>query len=85
MGRDSNAKQKCLTILDNCHRAMRPASKLLVIESVIPPRNEPFLGKIHDLHILLVPGGKEQGVWSVLDAENPSGLKLMATLFCAPS
>jgi glycosyltransferase involved in cell wall biosynthesis len=34
---------KCLTILRNCHRAMQPACKLLVIESVIPPGNEPRL------------------------------------------
>jgi hypothetical protein len=38
-------EEKCLTILRNCHRAMRPAGKLLVIESVIPPGNEPFHGK----------------------------------------
>ena len=30
-------EEKCLAILRNCHRAMRPESKLLVIESVIPP------------------------------------------------
>ena len=39
---------------------MLPASKLLVIESVIPPGNEPFLGKFLDLHMLLIPGGKER-------------------------
>ena len=37
-----------------------PASKLLVIESVIPPGNTPFLGKFLDLHMLLIPGGKER-------------------------
>jgi ubiquinone/menaquinone biosynthesis C-methylase UbiE len=53
-------EEKCLTILRNCHRAMRPASKLLVIESVIPLGNEPFHGKFLDLHMLLIPGGKER-------------------------
>jgi ubiquinone/menaquinone biosynthesis C-methylase UbiE len=53
-------EEKCLTILRNCHRAMRPASKLLVIESVIPPGNEPFHGKFLDLVMLLIPGGKER-------------------------
>ena len=42
------------------HRAIRPASRLLVIESVIPPGNEPFHGKFLDLHMLLIPGGKER-------------------------
>jgi hypothetical protein len=53
-------EDKCLTILRNCHRAMSPASKLLVIESVIPPGNEPFQGKFLDLQMLLIPGGKER-------------------------
>src|SRR5262249_10533885 len=52
--------EKCLTILRNSHRAMLPASKLLVIESVIPPGNEPFHGKFLDLVMLLIPGGKER-------------------------
>jgi hypothetical protein len=53
-------EDKSLTILRNCHRAMPAASKLLVIESVIPPGNEPFLGKFLDLHMLLIPGGKKR-------------------------
>src|SRR5262249_22953183 len=53
-------EEKCLMILRNCHRAMRPASKLLVIESVIPLGNEPFHGKFLDLVMLLIPGGKER-------------------------
>jgi ubiquinone/menaquinone biosynthesis C-methylase UbiE len=53
-------EDKCLTILRNCHRAMQPTSKLLVIESVIPPGNEPFHGKFLDLVMLLIPGGKER-------------------------
>jgi len=38
---------------------MLPASRLLVIESDIPPENERFLGNFLDLHVLLIPGGKE--------------------------
>ncbi len=53
-------EDKCLMILRTCHRAMRPVSKLLVIESVIPLGNKPFFGKFLDLHMLLVPGGKER-------------------------
>jgi hypothetical protein len=51
---------KSLTILRNCHQAMSPDSKLLVVESVIPPGNEPFGGKFLDLVMLLIPGGKER-------------------------
>ncbi len=52
--------EKSLTILRNCHQAMSPGSKLLVVESVIPPGNEPFGGKFLDLVMLLIPGGKER-------------------------
>ncbi len=37
-----------LAILKNCHRAMPRGSRLLLVESVIPPRNEPSLGKFMD-------------------------------------
>jgi hypothetical protein len=52
--------EKSLTILRNCHQAMSSKGKLLVIESVIPPDNEPFGGKFLDLVMLLIPGGKER-------------------------
>jgi hypothetical protein len=53
-------EEKALTILRNCHQAMSAASKLLVIESIIPPGNEPFGGKFLDLVMLLIPGGQER-------------------------
>jgi len=52
--------EKSLTILRNCHRAMPAHGRLLVVESVIPPGNEPFGGKFLDLVMLLIPGGKER-------------------------
>lgn len=52
--------EQALTILRNCHAAMSPHSRLLVVESVIPPGNEPFGGKFLDLVMLLIPGGKER-------------------------
>ncbi len=53
-------EEKSVTILRNCHQAMSSNSKLLVVESVIPPGNEPFGGKFLDLVMLLIPGGKER-------------------------
>lgn len=52
--------EKSLTILCNCHRAMPAHGRLLVVESVIPPGNEPFAGKFLDLVMLMIPGGKER-------------------------
>jgi hypothetical protein len=42
-------------------RAMTENGKILVIEQVILPGNEPFIGKLLDLHMLvLFPGGCER-------------------------
>ncbi|MCE9608203.1 MAG: methyltransferase [Planctomycetia bacterium] len=52
--------EKSLTILRNCHRAMQPGGKLLLVESVIPAGNEPFGAKFLDLTMMLIPGGLER-------------------------
>jgi hypothetical protein len=52
--------EKSLSILRNCHAAMPPEGKLLVIESVIPTGNERSAGKWLDLTMMLIPGGKER-------------------------
>lgn len=52
--------EKALTILRNVHRVIRPDARLLVIEGVIPPGNDPHFGKLLDLTMLTLPGGKER-------------------------
>jgi hypothetical protein len=51
---------KAVQILRNVHRAMAQDGRLLVVEYVIPPGNEPSLGKLLDLAMLLIPGGEER-------------------------
>ncbi len=51
---------KAVRILENVHRAMNASGRLLVVESVIPPGNEPFFGKLLDLTMLVIPGGQER-------------------------
>ena len=48
-----------ISILTNCREAMNSDSRILLIESVIPRRNEPCFGKWLDLMMLLV-GGRER-------------------------
>src|SRR5262249_6636660 len=66
---------RATTILQNCRRAMTArrtgTSRLLVIEKVIPPGNEPFAGKLTDITMMLVAGGRERtaGQYRVLLAE----------------
>ena len=48
-----------ISILRNCREAMNPASRILLVETVIPNSNEPCFGKWLDLMMLLV-GGRER-------------------------
>lgn len=52
--------EQCLTILRHTRQVMPAHGKLLVVELVIPPGNEPFFGKWLDLHMLAIPGGRER-------------------------
>jgi hypothetical protein len=50
----------CLRILANCRRAIQQAGRLLIIEAVVRPGDEPDPAKILDLAMLLIPGGQER-------------------------
>ncbi|MEO6808965.1 MAG: methyltransferase [Isosphaeraceae bacterium] len=52
--------EKATTILRAVRRSMASESKLLVIESVIQPGNEPAFAKLLDLTMLVLPGGQER-------------------------
>jgi len=52
--------ERALTILRNCRRAMGPQSRLLLIETLIPPGDTPMLGKLLDLEMLVICGGRER-------------------------
>ena len=52
--------EKSSMILKNCHQAMPDHSKLLLVESIIPPGNEPAPAKFVDLIMLLMTGGRER-------------------------
>ena len=53
---------ECVTILRNCHKAMagNKSACLLILETVIPPGNDPLFGKLLDLNMLVIPGGLER-------------------------
>ena len=51
--------ERALKILQNCRRAMAENGKLLLVEGVIPPGNEPSFGKLVDLNMLVMAGGGE--------------------------
>jgi hypothetical protein len=51
---------ECLTILGNCRRAMKPDSRLLIVEMVLPTGNTPHPGKLLDINMLTITGGLER-------------------------
>lgn len=48
--------REAIAILRGCREAANPGGKVLVVETVIPPGNEPSFGKWLDLMMLLVDG-----------------------------
>ena len=54
------ADDKATTILRNCRAAANPGAKLLLVEMVISPGNEPSPGKLLDLEMLVIASGKER-------------------------
>jgi O-methyltransferase domain/Dimerisation domain len=56
--------ERSLAILRNCRRAMTPASKLLLVERVIPARVEHSAAMrvlvVSDLHMMVMNGGRER-------------------------
>jgi O-methyltransferase domain/Dimerisation domain len=69
--------ERSIAILGNCRQAMTPDARLLVIEQVIPPGNEPSLSKLYDLHMLVLSGGRERCEDEYRDLLAAAGLDLV--------
>ena len=54
------SEEQNLTILGHCRKVMKPESKLLIVEFVLPSDNSPHPGKILDMVMLTVTGGEER-------------------------
>jgi hypothetical protein len=69
-------EDECLRILANCRRVMAPPDRLLIVEMVIRAGNEPDLGKLLDLVMLVVPGGQERSEVEYRSLLDKSGFNL---------
>ena len=57
----SVSREQAIAILKNCRDVVPLSGKLLVIDFVIAPGNQPGLGKMADVEMLVMaPGGKER-------------------------
>jgi ubiquinone/menaquinone biosynthesis C-methylase UbiE len=52
--------EQSIAILKNCHRALPADGKLILVEAVVPPGNEPHFSKFIDLNMLVMTGGRER-------------------------
>lgn len=49
--------ERAIKLLKNCHEAIAENGKLLVVEMIVPPGNEPSLAKIVDVEALIMTAG----------------------------
>jgi hypothetical protein len=68
--------KRSVMILRNIQRAMSDDGRVLIIEMVVPPGNEPHPGKIQDLEMLVSPGGVERTEEEYRDLLAQAGLAL---------
>jgi SAM-dependent methyltransferase len=68
--------ERAIRILQNVRRAMEPGGRLLIVETVIPPGNEPCFAKLLDLTMLVAPGGQERTEEEYGDLLGHAGFRL---------
>ncbi len=67
----------CRTILEQIRSAMAPGGRVLIVEPVIPPGNDPFPGKLLDLNMLVMTdGGRERSAGEYALLLESAGLNL---------
>jgi hypothetical protein len=67
---------EAVTILRNIRTAMNPGGRVILLESVIAPGSQPDFGKIIDLEMLLMPGGRERTEQEFRNLFEQAGFKL---------
>lgn len=68
--------ERARTILRNCHAVLPPAGRLLLVESVVPPGNEPHPSKLMDFVMLTALGGRERTANEYRQLLNDAGFRL---------
>ncbi len=68
---------QCLSILRRCHEAMHRDARLLIVETVLPAGDAPHPGKLLDLVMLTVTGGRERTEQEFADLLAAAGLRLV--------
>lgn len=72
--------ERAAAILRNCRSAMVPTGRILIIDPVIRPGNEPDFAKLLDLHMLVMHGGRERTEEELGVLLRDAGLRLLRTI-----
>ena len=67
--------EQCVKILENCRAAMNKKGRVLVVDNVIPPGNDPNWGKLLDIQMLII-GGRERTKKEFAAMFKQAGLKM---------
>jgi hypothetical protein len=68
--------EKAAKILGNIRQSMPDNARVLIVDCVIPPGNDPHPGKVLDLEMLIAPGGLERTEAQFKELLNNSGFDL---------
>jgi hypothetical protein len=68
--------EACHTILRNCREAMNPGGRILLVEMVLPTGAEPHPGKVLDVIMLAIAGGRERTAEEYAQLLAPAGLRV---------
>jgi hypothetical protein len=73
--------EQCAKILGNCRAALSPGARILVIEMIVPPGNEPHPSKFMDLNMLVLnQGGMERTAGEFETLFHAAGLEISRVL-----
>jgi hypothetical protein len=67
--------ERCAKILANCRAAMNEKGRVLVVDAVIAPGNDPDWGKLRDMQMLVI-GGRERTKQEFATVFRDAGLRL---------
>jgi hypothetical protein len=67
---------RAAAILENIRKAMNRGGRVILLESVLLPGNQPDFGKVIDLEMLLLPGGRERTETEFRALFNRAGFEL---------
>jgi putative intracellular protease/amidase len=72
--------EQCLEILRACRRAMADGSRLLILDPVIPPGDEPDAAKVFDLVMMMLMPGQERTEAQLVSLLDGAGLRHVRTV-----